>query len=42
MEVLNCEEADIATVNLQIVDYYSSFGNFIDREKNAEYGVSST
>ena len=27
-------------INIQIIDYYSTFGAFIDREKNSTLGVS--
>ena len=35
LEVMNCNEKDITEVNMQVIDYFSTFGCWSDREKNA-------
>ena len=36
---MNGSKDDISAINMEVVDYFSSFGSFIDREKNASLGV---
>ena len=38
---MNGNKNDISAINMEVIDYYSSFGSFIDRQKNASLGVEA-